>query len=663
MKKISGMVLLSVMAVTTVFAQKQYQLTSPDGRLVATVTADKQLTYTITCDGREILAPSPIGIKVDNGTSWTDQVTVKDSKKGVIDETIDSPFYRSTTMQNNCYTLTLSLKNNWAVEFRAYNDGIAYRITSNIKKPFHIMEETADYRFPADFTVTASYVNAGKSGDFTSQFGNSFENIYNVLPLSQLDHGKLSFLPLVVDAGQGVKLCLSESHLENYPGLYLVASGNNTLKGIHAPYPKKVRQGGHNELEMLVESAEQYIAKVEGPRTFPWRIAMVSRSDKELADNNLTYILGAPSRVEDTSWIKPGKVAWDWWNDWNLEGVDFRAGINNETYKYYIDFASKHGIEYVILDEGWAVNKQADLFQVIPEIDIKELVDYGKTRNVGIVLWAGYWAFAKEMEQVCKHYSELGVKGFKVDFMNRDDQVMTEFLYQAAALAAKYHLVIDYHGIFKPAGINRTYPNVLNCEAVHGLEQMKWRPRECDQITYDTQIPYIRQAGGPMDYTQGAMRNTTRRGYYPNYSEPMSQGTRCHQLGLYIVLDSPINMLCDTPTNYNREPECTDFITAIPTTWDETRNLDGEIGKYIVTERRKGQTVYIGGINNWDARDIVIDTSVLPSGTYKAELFQDGVNADRKATDYKKVVKTVEAGEKLTIHLAPGGGFAIKFVK
>ncbi|MCE2617583.1 glycoside hydrolase family 97 protein [Phocaeicola oris] len=663
MKKTLGIMLLSFMAATYSFAQKQFTLSSPDGNLKTTITADKQLMYNIICDGREILAPSPIGMKTDNGTSFTDNVKVKGNKKGKIDETINSPFYRSKTMENKCNTLTIKLNNNWDVEFRAYNNGIAYRIITENKKPFNVIEETVAYNFPEDYVETAAYADAGRSGDFTSQFGNSFEATYNVKPISQQDHGFLAFLPVVVDAGNGVKLCLSESHLESYPGLYLTASGNKSLKGVNAPYPKEVKQGGHNELEMLVQSTENYIAKVEGPRTFPWRVAMISRSDKEMADNNLTYLLGDPSRLKDISWIKPGKVAWDWWNDWNIEGVDFRAGINNDTYKYYIDFAEKHGIEYVILDEGWAVNKKADLFQVIPEIDLQEIINYGKAHHVGIILWAGYWAFARDMEHVCKHFAEMGVKGFKVDFMNRDDALMTQFLYDAAEMAAKYHLMMDYHGIFKPAGINRTYPNVINCEAVHGLEQMKWRTNETDQVTYDTQIPYIRQAGGPMDYTQGAMRNATRESYYPSNSEPMSQGTRCHQLGLYVVLDSPINMLCDTPTNYNKEPECTEFIAAIPTTWDMTKNLDGEIGKYIVTMRQKDNTFYIGGVNNWDARDIVVDTSVLPSGTYKVEIFQDGINADRKATDYKKVTTNIKAGEKMNIHLAPGGGFAIKFIK
>ena len=411
---------------------------------------------------------------------------------------------------------------------------------------------------------------------------------------------------------------------------------------------------------MRVQTREEYIAKVDGPRNFPWRVAVVTTRDTQLAASNLSYLLAEPSKLSDTSWIKPGKVAWEWWNDWNLCGVDFKTGVNNATYKAYIDFASQYGIEYVILDEGWAVNLKADLMQVVKEIDLKELVDYAAARNVGIILWAGYYAFERDMENVCRYFSEMGVKGFKVDFMDRDDQLMTDFNHRAAAMCAKYHLILDLHGTHKPAGLNRTYPNVLNFEGVHGLEQMKWRPAGFDQITYDVMIPFIRQVAGPMDYTQGAMRNATRENYYPSNSEPMSQGTRCHQLAMYIILESPFNMLCDSPSNYMREPESTSFIAQVPTVWDETVVLDGKMGEYIITARRKGDTWFVGGLNNWDARDVEVDLSFLSSGSHKAVLFKDGVNAHRTARDYKREEVSVSSAQPLKVHLAPGGGFTLQ---
>ena len=411
---------------------------------------------------------------------------------------------------------------------------------------------------------------------------------------------------------------------------------------------------------MLVQERESYIARVKGKRTFPWRMAIVTARDEQLADNDLTYLLASPSRLDDISWIKPGKVAWEWWSDRNIDGVNYVTGVNNETYKEYIDFAAKYGMEYVILDEGWAVNLKADLMQVVDSIDLKELVDYASDKNVGIILWAGYYAFERDMENICRFYSDLGVKGFKVDFMDRDDQEMVEFNYRAAAMCAKYHLVLDLHGMYKPSGMNRTYPNILNFEGVHGLENMKWSPDSVDQVKYDVMVPFIRQVAGPLDYTQGAMRNAAKGCYFPCYSEPMSQGTRCRQLALYVVFESPLNMLCDTPSNYVREKESVDFISGIPTVWDETRVLDAKMGEYIVTARRKGDTWYIGGITDWQERDIELDFSFLKGKICQGLLYEDGINAHRIGRDFHLKLIHVDENTRLTVHLAPGGGFAIR---
>ena len=645
----------------SVQGQKQLLLSSPDGKLKSTITVGDKLTYDISCNGQQVLAPSPISATLDNGKVWGDMARLSKVTEKKNDTQIDAPFYRSSCVRDYYNELTLRFKGDYSVVFRAYNDGVAYRFVNHAKKPFCILNEEVDYRFPADVTASVPYVNAGKDGDYNGQFHNSFENVYTTAPISQLNKERLMFLPLVVQATPEVKICITETDLNNYPGLYLTnAKGSNSLSGIQAPYPKTMKQGGHNNLQMRVQTREEYIAKVDGPRNFPWRVAVVTTRDTQLAASNLSYLLAEPSKLSDTSWIKPGKVAWEWWNDWNLCGVDFKTGVNNATYKAYIDFASQYGIEYVILDEGWAVNLKADLMQVVKEIDLKELVDYAAARNVGIILWAGYYAFERDMENVCRYFSEMGVKGFKVDFMDRDDQLMTDFNHRAAAMCAKYHLILDLHGTHKPAGLNRTYPNVLNFEGVHGLEQMKWRPAGFDQITYDVMIPFIRQVAGPMDYTQGAMRNATRENYYPSNSEPMSQGTRCHQLAMYIVLESPFNMLCDSPSNYMREQESTSFIAQVPTVWDETVVLDGKMGEYIITARRKGDTWFVGGLNNWDARDVEVDLSFLSSGSHKAVLFKDGVNAHRTARDYKREEVSVSSAQPLKVHLAPGGGFTLQ---
>ncbi len=645
---------------TTVSADKKITVTSPDGTIAVEVNVGQQLTYSVRMDNDVVLSPSPMAMTFTDGTVWGKDCRLKKSTVKDINADIKSPFTRQATMNDNCRELKMQFKD-YNVTLRAYNNGVAYRFENTAKGNRFVKSETVTYNFPADNTVTTPYVRDYEEGKstFQNQFANSFENTYTTAPLSKLNPKRLSFLPLTVDLGKGHKMCITETHLENYPGLYLFSTGDkHSLAGVNAPYPKTMHQGGHNNLEMLVDTPEDYIAKVEGARTFPWRVAMLSRSDAELAENNLTYLLAAPSRISDISWIKPGKVAWDWWNDLNICNVDFRAGVNNDTYKYYIDFAAANGIEYVILDEGWAVNLQADLMQVIPEIDLPMIVDYAAKKGVGIILWAGYYAFDRDMENVVAHYAKMGVKGFKVDFMNRDDQIMTDFFYRTAATCARYKMLCDLHGAFKPAGINRTYPNVLNVEGVSGLEQMKWEPTTRDQVTYDNQLPFIRQAAGPMDYTQGAMHNSTKGNYHPIYSSPMSQGTRCHQLAMYITLESPLNMLCDSPTNYLAEPECTKLIASIPTVWDETKVLCGEIGKYIVTARRSGNTWYIGGTTDWNARDIEF---TLPDGinlNAKAEIFRDGINADRNAQDYKRADITL--AKKMTVHLAPGGGFLIQ---
>ncbi len=645
------------LAVALTAGAKDYKLLSPDGRIQATVNTDSRMTVNVTYDGVEILSPSPIAIERTDGVVWGENARVQKVLKGGADNMVPARFYRAAEVKDHYNSLILNMKGGWSLELRAYNDGMTYRFVSHDKKPFEILDEKAEFRFPADAVATVPYVAKGNDGDFNAQYQTSFENTYSISPVSQLNPQRLAFLPLTVAGGPDVKLCFTEVNLRDYPGMYLYnPDGGKHLVADFAAYPKDTYQGGHNNLQIKVTSREDYIAKVEGPRSFPWRVIIIG-NDVELAASDMTYLLADESKIGDTSWIKPGKVAWDWWNNWNIAGVDFESGINNDTYKYYIDFAASQGIEYVILDEGWAVNKKADLFQVIPEIDLPMLAEYADSKGVGLILWAGYIAFDRDMEAVCKHYSEMGIKGFKVDFMDRDDQLMTDFNYRAAEMAAKYHLVLDLHGTHKPAGLNRTWPNVLNFEGVHGLEQMKWSDASVDQMEYDVMIPFIRQAAGPMDYTQGAMLNASKRNYRPCNTEPMSQGTRCHQLALYTVLESPFNMLCDSPTNYLREPESTEFIAEIPTVWDETVVLDGKMGEYIVTARRSGDKWYVGAVTDWNARDLKINLSFLGEGSWKMKSFADGVNAHRKGIDYKSEVSEVSNISEFNVRLAPGGGW------
>lgn len=652
---------LGVAALGWVVSAADYNVSSPSGRLTARISSDNGLEYSVSLDGKGIIAPSPLSMTLGNGMV-VGQGKVKKVIRKSVDETIASPFYRSAEVRDNYNALTLKLDKGWEVQFRAYDDGVAYRFVTTSTKPFEVVGEEVVYEFPGDAMMTVPYVASGRDGDFDSQFFNSFENTYTVAPLSALKEDRLSFLPLVADGGNGVKVCITETDLDSYPGVYLVKSGKG-MKGVFAPYPLNVEKGGYNNIQGVVKERAGYIAKVDGARSFPWRVAVIG-SDKDIAMSDLSWLLATPSKITDISWIKPGKVAWDWWNHWNIIGVDFEAGVNTDTYKHYVDFAAENGIEYVIVDDGWAAGKGEDLMKINPDIDIAELVEYANSKNVDIILWAGYDAFDRDMENVCRHYADMGVKGFKVDFLDRDDQLMTAFSYRAAAEAAKNRLVLDMHGTYKPAGLNRTWPNVLNCEGVHGLEQMKWDPIEVDQMAYDVTIPYTRQVAGPMDYTQGAMKNSTRSSFHPCNEAPMSQGTRCHQLALYTVLEAPLNMLCDSPSNYRREQESTDFIAGIPTVWDESVVLDGKMGEFIVTARRSGEVWYLGGITNWTPRDVEVDLTPLnlPAGAV-VELYTDGVNAHRNANDYKKESRSLDESGRMKVHMAPGGGFAARIAR
>lgn len=643
---------------------KAYVLQSPDQRLKLEINQADKLSFTVSDDKGLVVTASEISLKLADGSSLATGDKVRKVTRSEKNQSVSSPFYKKALVQENYRQLKLAYKD-YAVVFRAYNDGVAYRFETSKKKGFIVENEIADFQFEQDAPLFAAYIRPrekGKSMQFEKQFFNSFENIYTHAPLSAFSPDSLLLLPLMADAGQGRKLLFTEVNLENYPGMYLNhKKGALQLSGVYAPYPKEVKQGGHNMLQMLVESREFYIAKVSGTTNFPWRVLGVFNRDADILNSDLVYQLADESRVKDISWIKPGKVAWDWWNAWNISGVDFVSGVNTETYRYYIDFAASQGIEYVILDEGWAVNKKADLMQVVPEIDLKAIVKHAEEKGVGIILWAGYYAFERDMENICRHYHEMGVKGFKIDFMDRDDQPMTEFIYKAADVCARYQMLVDFHGMYKPTGLQRTYPNVLNNEGVFGLEQMKWSTQ--DMVLYDVTFPFIRMFAGPVDYTQGAMRNAIKSNFKPIFTEPMSQGTRCRQLAQYVVYESPLNMLCDNPTNYLKEPLCTGFIAQIPTVWDETVTLSGEVSKYITIARRKGDVWYAGGLTDWQARDLEIDFSFLPAGTYELEIFRDGINADKVATDFKHEKHNIQSGEKLKVHLAPGGGFAVRMVR
>ena len=655
MRRIATAIAALALSVLAFAAPRQYSVASPDGSIVVAIDP-AAISYSVSVDGDQVLAPSHLSLTLNDGTAYNGQVKFKKAVKTSVNQTIDAAIYRKAKIQDNYNQIELQYAT-FKVLFRAYNDGVAYRFVSLSKKPFEVKSEQVEFAFPDNRNAWIPFVNQNDEAEFDAQLHNSFENQYKYQDIAAWDVKHLAFLPLMIDAPKGVKLCISEADLLAYPGMFLYNGDcNNSLEGYFPKYPTSKDIGDGDGRSFYVRSTADYIAKCEAGCSFPWRLIGISRQDREMADNDMIYRLATPADPSvDYSWVKPGKVAWDWWNNWNIYGVDFESGVNTDTYKYYIDFASKNGIDYVIMDEGWSVGFE-DLFHVVPEIDLQGIIDYGKEKNVGIILWAGYGPFQKDIEGACKKYSEMGVKGFKVDFMDSCDQPVVEFHRKAAETAAKYGLMVDFHGTYKPTGLHRTYPNVINYEGIYGQENMKWNDH-CDQVTYDVTVPFIRFFAGPADYTQGAMRNANKENFRAVWDEAMSQGTRCHQLAMYVVFSSPLNMLCDAPTNYLNEAECTQFIAEIPEVWDETVSLDGKVAEYSVIARRSGDTWYVGALGNWDERDLDIKCDFLPDGDYEVTIFQDGVNANKVARDYKKYTKDLCKCKKLHAHLASGGGY------
>lgn len=634
--------------------EKKYVLSSPDGTLKVEISAGNELAYQVMHGNDTILSHSNIGLVLENGTIVGKTPRITGERRRKIKDNIESPFYRFKEFVATGNELDLKLKGGFGIIFRAYNEGVAYRFYTTQSSDIIIKEEQAEFNFKEDYTAYLPYTTNDKK-----PMAMAYQNVYDITPLSKAQP-KLAFLPVTVDCGS-VKLTLLESDLEAYPGMFAQSQqGKYGLKGVFAPYPAKTDFYPWRKQEYVTETTD-FISRSRGSRSYPWRVLAITEKDTDMPVNNLVYALASPNRIGDTSWIKTGKVAWDWWNDWNLKGVPFKAGINMDTYKYYIDFASRNGLEFIVLDEGWYDPKSGDMLTVIPELDLPELIAYGKSKGVEIVLWTVFNVLDSQLEAACKKYADMGIKGFKVDFLDRDDQTAVEMVYRIAEMTARYKLTLDLHGIYKPTGINRTYPHIINFESVFGMEEVKWTDIKNNMPLYDVTFPYIRMMAGPVDYTPGAMRNATKADWRAMYYTPASMGTRCHQLAAYIVHDSPFTMLCDAPTNYLNEQECVDFIASLPVEVDSTFIASGELGKYIVTVRKKDVNWYIGGMTNWDERDVQLDFSFLPEGmSYTAVLFKDGVNANKQAEDYRKETIRIDKDSRLTLHLASGGGFAMK---
>ncbi len=631
---------------------QSYTVASPNGNIRAEINADN-LSYSLFDGDKLLMTDNDIALEIEGFGHTTKVLSAKRTSES---EEIEAPFYKQAKFSANYNALTLTLKGGINLEMRAYNSGIAYRfVTTDKKKEYIITDETAEFNFTGrNYKVYIPYSTNKEKPEAMA-----FQATYEVASLEQMT-AQLAFTPLTVDC-HTAKVTIMESDLESYPGLFIQPS-YNTLEGHFSRYPKTTDFYPWR-MQEYVTSTEDYIARINGARTLPWRILAIAHDDTEMPVNTLVYALASENRIGDTSWIKPGKVAWDWWNDWGVSGVDFKAGINNVTYKHYIDFAAKHGLEYIILDEGWYNPKSGDMLTTIPEINLPELVEYGKAKGVGIFLWTVFNVLDKDLEEACKKYAAMEIKGFKVDFLDRNDQTGVEMVYRICQACADHKLMLDLHGIYAPTGINRTFPNVINFEGVFGMEEAKWsKADEKDMPLYDVTFPFIRMQAGFVDFTPGGFRNATRRDFQPIYYNPLTMGTRCHQMAMYIIHDSPFTMLADNPTIYEREQECTRFIASLPTVFDEMKVVSGKMGEHIVIARRKGNDWYVAGQTNWDARDISFKLDFIDNlADYSVEYVIDGANADKVATDYTLYNETT-AKREWNIHMASGGGFAMKLI-
>lgn len=650
--RLVSFVLVLWLSTVSVTAQSTYSLRSPDQKIEVRIRAADRLSYDVLLNGNLLLENSTLSMKI-NHFNLGAQPRVRAAKPDSENREIVSPVpQKSVRIREHYNELRLEMEADYSVVFRAFNEGVAYCFAPSFPlKETKVYGEEVRLNFAGDYNVYYP-----KEDSFFSH--NEREFLF--LPLKQITPANLASLPAVVVTNNGVNIAVAESDVEDYPGLWLRGTGGNALEGVFPPYPLKEELRKNSDRDLQVTEKAGYIATTTGTRTFPWRIIGIAEKDADLITNQLVYLLAKPSQVKDTSWIKPGKVAWDWYNANNIYGVDFKSGINTQTYKYYIDFASRYGIEYVILDEGWY--KLGNLLAVVPAIDIEELVAYGKKKNVGIILWMVWKTLDDQFEAAFDQAEKWGVKGLKIDFMQRDDQPVINFYHKVCREAARRRMLVDFHGAIRPATMTRTWPNLVNVEGVRGLEQTKWSKYANPE--HNVTLPFTRMLLGPMDYTPGAMVNAgPEKNFAPIFERPMSLGTRVHQLAMYVVYEAPLQMLADSPSHYLREPEVMEFLKPVPAVWDETRVLAAKLGDYVIIARRRGQDWYIGAMTDWTGRTLDIDFSFLPSGRFKMVAYEDGPNADKMGHDYKVMRKDVDQATKLTIRLASGGGWAARIYR
>lgn len=658
--KISVLAIWLMMPVFTVFAADNLSLSSPDGTITVDVSVDKLLSYSVSIDDKVVLNHSHLNLDIAGIKGLQKNLHVVSSKYSAVNETLRPEIrVKSATINNSYNQLLINFDNNVSVNFRAFDNGVAYRFETNLPGQVTVNSEVAEF----NFTKQANVYFPEEEGLYSHN-----ERSYIYQEIHKIGKEKLASTPTLVESNS-IKVLITETGLEDYAGLWLKGNGKDGLVATFAQYPleKEPLAPWVDRNEPITKRAD-YLAKTSGQRSYPWRVLAMARNDGDLITNQLTYQLASPNRIGDTSWIKPGKVAWDWFNANNLYGVDFKAGVNTETYKYYVDFAAEYGLEYVILDEGWY--PLGDMLGTVENMDVPAIIAHAKSKGVEIILWTSWLTLRDQFDAAMDRITALGAVGIKPDFFQRDDQEMVNFYWKIAKAAAQRKLLVDFHGAYKPAGLRRTYPNVISREGVKGMEWNKWSYDSTPE--HNTTLPFIRMVAGPMDYTPGAMSNAhgpaSYKGVDPEHEDftvrferPMSQTTRAHQMALLTVFESPLQMMADTPTNYRRESESASFMAEVPTVWDETKVLHGKIGDFIAVARKHSQRWFVGAINDENGRELSLVLSFLePNKRYEMVIFRDGLNAERWAEDYKKETFSVNSTDVINMKLAPAGGYTAR---
>ena len=648
MKKILLLISFLFLGVS-VYPQK-YGLTSPDGKLTAGIEIDNGIYVALLKGRNTVIRLGNISLENSYVPEMNPGFRVQRSLERSVNENVSPEIREKEAAYINSYNeLEIRFRGNYVVTFRLFNEGLAYRFAISGKDSLRIVKENLDL-----------YFEAGDSLRFQSSetFNSAYETPYEHLRVQDIKTGRLISMPMLVEKTNGTFLMVTESDIYDYPGLWFHGTGQSKLTAVNPPYPKSLTNTGSTYVRDQVAESLNYIAWVKGSRTFPWRIFAVAEKEEDLIENNMVYLLASPCALKDISWIKPGVVMFDWWGKHNIYGVDFKSGVNTETAKYFIDFCAENGFRYFLFDDGWSAKDS--LLQVVPGLNMEEVTAYAKSKGVDIMLWMVWHTLEKQWDEAFSQFEQWGIKGIKVDFMNRDDQPMVLFYERVAEEAAERKMIVDFHGAYKPCGLSRKYPNVLTREALIEFEYNGWTSH--DDPVHHNLLPYIRMFTGAMDYIPATMRNSTKENFRAVGDYPMGQGTRAHAMALFVILSSPLTMLPDSPSDYNREKECTDFIRLIPVVWDETKLLEGKLAEYTVIARRSGSEWFVGAITDWNERSIDLKTDFLREGRYRLEAIQDGINAGLRAEDYKRIETEFRAGDVLKLNLASGGGWVARIV-